>query len=574
MTIKRNFVGIPTRAKWIKYSTPTYLVAVKARRKNKLMLAIDDRVGDYHDALTTGGAAIHGHVFLICRACCAWLVTKKRKSSDRWPAVFRLLVNGLAEVAARIDNLATIMPDLDKTIEAGRFDVVGERLERTHGRIVAVVEDPALVDVGRRFHVMERNPGPDVETVRLACDAVVLLKRLFVCPRTVRVHIEMILKTAVVRVYHLFQRHQVPVYDPERGFDLARLGVDLVQIRMRCILGSRLGPRRPLSKSSKLTTVGKHLLGALEKTHGDYSRGKMLHRAMWPEQIGIDDPARGGKVQLYGGGVGLKALRAHSGLAFAPSRRAGPEGGVGFTFDEAEYKRAAAKLLRDGVKNRNLLIDETGGKGQLIKIKYFDDADRARHQLIANGGKFHKMPDGEHLETYDTGFVEELYAMDVDGFIFAIADKKLREYDAVARHSTLLAGQAVLCAGCIVCFHGTLVAINNDSGHYQPTTQDLLKCLATLRARYKVDLSRVLTMDSSNPALKHKAGAILAAIPADLFASRLGHVSMDDAVGVMAMKVMDKKATLSAKVDRVLADWFRRNDTIVNWKTGEQYFRT
>ncbi len=58
-------------------------------------------------------------------------------------------------------------------------------------------------------------------------------------------------------------------------------------------------------------------------------------------------------------------------------------------------------------------------------------------------------------------------------------------------HSSYLAGNAVLCTGTILVQAGVVRAIRNDSGHYQPTLENLVNVAQTL-SMHGVDLKNVL----------------------------------------------------------------------------------
>jgi hypothetical protein len=57
-------------------------------------------------------------------------------------------------------------------------------------------------------------------------------------------------------------------------------------------------------------------------------------------------------------------------------------------------------------------------------------------------------------------------------------------------HSSLLAGEPVLCAGELIVFQGRLALINNQSGHYRPPPKALQRAVKTL-TEAGLDLSKV-----------------------------------------------------------------------------------
>ena len=71
--------------------------------------------------------------------------------------------------------------------------------------------------------------------------------------------------------------------------------------------------------------------------------------------------------------------------------------------------------------------------------------------------------------------------------------RKHSNYDAAKGsfyHSCYLEGREVLCTGCITVVDGELKYINNWSGHYQPSRQQLSLAIQALRAR-GVDITNV-----------------------------------------------------------------------------------
>jgi hypothetical protein len=53
-------------------------------------------------------------------------------------------------------------------------------------------------------------------------------------------------------------------------------------------------------------------------------------------------------------------------------------------------------------------------------------------------------------------------------------------------HSSFLSGKTVICAGEIKLHQGQITHINNLSGHYLPTREDLLNCVEVLVNNYGV----------------------------------------------------------------------------------------
>ncbi len=91
---------------------------------------------------------------------------------------------------------------------------------------------------------------------------------------------------------------------------------------------------------------------------------------------------------------------------------------------------------------------------------------------------------------------KEMYAMDQMEFIYTSA---MPAKSGTFHHSSFLSGKPVLCAGEITLTNGRITHIDNLSGHYQPTKQNLLNCLRVLSQRYNVNLSACTIIDQSQP---------------------------------------------------------------------------
>jgi hypothetical protein len=93
----------------------------------------------------------------------------------------------------------------------------------------------------------------------------------------------------------------------------------------------------------------------------------------------------------------------------------------------------------------------------------------------------------------------QLYACDRFGNLFVVANNLDDENGTKIQvnHSTMCAGKEVLCAGTISIKNGTLRAISNLSGHYQPNTDALTRMLTMLRDQGGVNVDQVVVMDMS-----------------------------------------------------------------------------
>ncbi len=127
------------------------------------------------------------------------------------------------------------------------------------------------------------------------------------------------------------------------------------------------------------------------------------------------------------------------------------------------------------------LLDTTGD------LNYLKKAERSRLLVTVNR-------DGKLCDTAEalitTGRAITAYAMDEYGNLFC-KDAMPLHGARWFNHSSFNAGKDVICAGTLTIAAGQLLAIDNCSGHYKPTRENLHNCLASL-AQDGVDLSQTL----------------------------------------------------------------------------------
>ncbi len=127
--------------------------------------------------------------------------------------------------------------------------------------------------------------------------------------------------------------------------------------------------------------------------------------------------------------------------------------------------------------------------GKAPPVRALSEDERASFEL--HGGS--KLTQGDPPVVYDTSqmfskFMKNGYAifvMDKSGRIFSAQHKV-----GLFHHSSFLAGAAVAGAGEMRVESGTLKAISNKSGHYQPRAEEMVQVLDELRVR-GVDLTSV-----------------------------------------------------------------------------------
>ncbi|MEW5980288.1 MAG: hypothetical protein AB1898_31230 [Acidobacteriota bacterium] len=115
-----------------------------------------------------------------------------------------------------------------------------------------------------------------------------------------------------------------------------------------------------------------------------------------------------------------------------------------------------------------------------------------------------KWPDGLfHLAGRDTPYqtstatdangnrILDLFAMDDMEFLYVGPPKQAGTF----HHSSFLSGKPVLCAGEIALDQGKITKVSNSSGHYRPSTRDLLNCVLVLEKKYSVDTQTLTVSD-------------------------------------------------------------------------------
>ena len=504
MSVNSAFVGIPSKLIWIQYSTPTTFRFIKHKRTNRLLLTIDKLLDDYDQAFTK----TDNLVLAIAITCCEWLIHKESpKKAHRWPAVQRLLENLKQELTRRVDNADFTVPRSP--------DVLKRYLLRIHHLLLQ-----ELKDVNRLLLPSIRGAGLVVLKQKAieCCDWLISRERY-----------SKTLKEEVVEGNLASLLHGLFELDTSLDFTIRRtpvqLKVYLLQINVLASI-ARMGRRTTLpSQRPNLTPLGRKIFRALEQRLGDYGRGKTLDRAYWTETIPIVDPSEK-TAHLYGGGVGRKQLVKLRASFFSPLTSKQKLQAL----QAIPYRVRAAELFRRAQENPSIIVFGDKDYGNVSRIWYFDDEDRALHQLHRKGEKFGKIDAEETFDPYHTGESRKSnpYAMDTEGHLFSF-DAGPRERDGVRwqiQHSSMLAGQAALCAGMIYVKFGQLYAIDNNSGHYRPSTLDLLKCLRELKNKFHMNLEKLLTADASQD-LKHPTGE-LCLFRADVFVAAFGKVRKED----------------------------------------------
>ena len=139
-----------------------------------------------------------------------------------------------------------------------------------------------------------------------------------------------------------------------------------------------------------------------------------------------------------------------------------------------------------------LKILAAGNAGQLLEknLIYLSKGDRLNYQLTINDdNRLHLY--GKHEPYSSNPQSPDLFAMDSMELIYVSKDKRA----GVFHHSSFFSGRPVKGAGEIGLANGLVNYINNISGHYLPSTQDLLNVVTILRDRYGCNLANIKLFD-------------------------------------------------------------------------------
>lgn len=158
----------------------------------------------------------------------------------------------------------------------------------------------------------------------------------------------------------------------------------------------------------------------------------------------------------------------------------------------------AAKLQRvipaDYVDELKILA--VGNAEQLHDMKrnlaYLSRADRKSRCLVLGAHNCFHLDDS--LQVYSSpDSVPDLCVIDQFEQIYVSSIKAAGKF----HHSSFLSGKPVLFAGELRVAQGVINYINSMSGHYRPSTQDLLKAVTLLRDKYGCDLTRIRVEDGA-----------------------------------------------------------------------------
>ncbi len=129
-----------------------------------------------------------------------------------------------------------------------------------------------------------------------------------------------------------------------------------------------------------------------------------------------------------------------------------------------------------------------------------------KYMLLPWGGQYCRPPMVPYTSGSGTDFVD-MYAMDRYGNMMSVKSSQLLQDSSGAmsqfNHSSLNAGNDVICAGTIVIYEGKVKYLSNDSGHYKPSKKDLHDCLQAIVDEEHVELTDDAVIHCTAPPQMH-----------------------------------------------------------------------
>lgn len=125
-------------------------------------------------------------------------------------------------------------------------------------------------------------------------------------------------------------------------------------------------------------------------------------------------------------------------------------------------------------------------------LAYLSKADRQQRQLSLGDNDCFYLH-GDPSPYTSPADIPDLCVIDTMELIYVSSIKAAGKF----HHSSFFSGKPVLFAGELRLKHGVINYINSMSGHYLPSTQDLLRAVTLLRDKYGCDLTRMRVEDGA-----------------------------------------------------------------------------
>lgn len=159
-----------------------------------------------------------------------------------------------------------------------------------------------------------------------------------------------------------------------------------------------------------------------------------------------------------------------------------------------KLRQQAVKVARKDVHNLSMndfkILDEIG-KANLVSgnVDYLKKAERYKYMAIPDGAGSLRNYNDALITTH--AYKVTAYAMDRYGNLMQKNADPIGANSMFFNHSSFNAGHDVICAGTLTIANGILQMIDNNSGHYRPTRQNLHNCLDVL-SHEGVDLTHAI----------------------------------------------------------------------------------
>ena len=191
----------------------------------------------------------------------------------------------------------------------------------------------------------------------------------------------------------------------------------------------------------------------------------------------------------------IKAVEELHGIVYSEVKAS-----IGVT-DDADYETKIVERFGKNVGEKEKKRDaDLRDKGMLVE--FLTPKEQKELKLSFRNGLAHKWTFDTQkkkgsIQKYDTKsfgdahfseYGASLYAMNTKGAIYVYGKETLGKD---LKHSSLLAGAGVLCAGTMRIEDGKVKWLTGRSGHYQPTVDNIVSLLERLR-QYQVDLKGVI----------------------------------------------------------------------------------
>lgn len=147
--------------------------------------------------------------------------------------------------------------------------------------------------------------------------------------------------------------------------------------------------------------------------------------------------------------------------------------------------------------------------GRRLETKYLTRHERLGYMLESDGNGGLRYAVGARSATTAAPSVWP-YAMDEWGNIYTANDWVMPQQTGYAmfNHSSFTAGDVVVCAGMLqINAAGKMTFIDTNSGHYQPTQDQLVAAVRILRDEYQVDFGQAEVSIVAEPRVTWPAGA-------------------------------------------------------------------